>query len=609
MIKKIEVCIILVLMTVFLINGTAYAKTNSVTNDKFLILKGKQTVYPLDKSIGMSDLIAMVEITNGSTEVKAPWLSTVFNCKVLKVYKGDIELGSGKSINIIQRGTKEISFNGYPVFENKQQVLLFLTKVPGYENTYRILGDETNSFLLTKAGDTEYLTKLCGTENLLQGITIYYGDIIDKATKNIKLLADNQKDYNNKKYKLQVYEKTALENRLQELIQEKSSSFITKYDVKEVDNNLVKASDNFGFNIFNKELNGTYGNGKNILISPLSLFTALTVATNGTAGETKEQMSSVLGIEGISNEKLNDGMNDMMNILNLQKYGGNPGFIKLYNSLWINKSFQIKDSFEKIAKDYYNSDVFTEDFASPAAVKDMNNWIDEKTSGLIKNPISEVDPNTRLDIFNVLHFVGKWIAPFDKSMTKKEDFTSTSGKAISVDMMNGKRFMSYYEDEDTKVGLFPYYNASMMVLLPKGDIDKFATKLNYDMINKYNSNLKNFETNVKMPKLSFEYKNTMNDSLENLGMKLPFDINKADFSNMKSGNDSLYIGKALHDCVIKLDEEGTEAAALTSLQLTGSALPPKEIKELYMNKPYIFIIQDNNNLVLFVGKVENPLEK
>lgn len=607
--KGFKIIILVIITSLFSINVLSYGGSVSISKDKPIILKGPQTLYPLDKSIEMSDLVVMVEVTNKVSNIKAPYLSTIFSCKVLKTYKGDKSL-LNNNINIIQRGTSKVCYNGYPIFQNKQQALLFLKKSPGFKNTYKILSDEVTTYLLTKVNGVDYLTKLAGYDELSRNIALFYeGDILEKVRKTITLLANSEDEYNMKLGQLLIFKKTEFENRLKDIIDEANSTFITKFDIKQVDTDLVKASDNFGFNLLKQEFNTDSKNSKNILISPLSMFTALTVASTGAVGETNKQMKAVLGVASIKDEPLNDKMNDMINYFAHQKYGWSPGFTKLFNSLWINNSFNIKASFVKTARDCYGSDVFTQDFKAPEALKNMNNWIAEKSGGLINNPITDLDPTTKLDLFNVLHFIGKWVTPFDKTKTKKEPFTTSQGIAVKVDMMNGQRFMPYYEDADAKVGVFQYYNASMMVLLPKGNINELVDKLSYDKINYYNSSLKQYITNVKMPKLNFEYKTKMKDNLKKMGMTLPFDFTNADFSNIKTDTSPLYIGEVLHDCVIKSDEEGTEAAALSAVILMGASAKPKEIQELYLDKPYIFIIQDNNNLVLFAGKVENPQQK
>jgi len=368
---------------------------------------------------------------------------------------------------------------------------------------------------------------------------------------------------------------------------------------------ITQYSDKLGLNIFKEEV--SKGKGKNIIISPISIFTALDVLSNGAGGETKKQMKNVMGINSYTDEKMNSEMNKVINKFNSSGVSERQGFIKIYNSLWIDKKFEVKDSFINTSKGFYNSDVFKQEMADKTTKDNMNKWISEKTWGMIKNPISELRDDTVMSIFNVLHFKGKWVNKFKKSDTKQDTFKLSSGDSKKVNMMNSERMIPYYEDDRVKAAVFDYYNGRMTILLPKEDINNFTSKLSDMDIYKYEKAAKSYKTKVKLPVFKVEYKNNLNDVLKEMGMKLPFDSASADFSNLKDSKAPLWLGSVLHNCVVSVDEEGTEAAALTSVMLEGMAIPPEEIKEFYVNKPFIFIIEDNkSNAILFVGKVEKP---
>lgn len=362
---------------------------------------------------------------------------------------------------------------------------------------------------------------------------------------------------------------------------------------------LSKASDRFGMNIFKGEVLNK--EDTNIIISPVSLFTAFTLLTNGAAGETKEQMKGVLDVDKLSDEELNTKMNGLINYLNNSERYENTGFIRIYNSLWIDKDFKVKNSFLNSSKKYYDSDIFEK-----STTDEMNKWIQEKSGGLIKKPISEINDDTLMMIFNVLHFKGKWQNPFDKSQTKPDTFYLESGDTTTVKMMNGERFMGYYEDSDVQAGILNYYNGRMVILLPKGNIDDFISTMDLEKVEKYTNNPEYSKVKVKIPVFNAEYKENMSSVLQNLGMSNAFSPAKADFSNLKDNNQPLWIGQVIHNCVVNVDEEGTEAAALTSVDLCGSGMP-KDIKEFYVNKPFVFLIQgEGGNITLFIGKVEKP---
>lgn len=383
------------------------------------------------------------------------------------------------------------------------------------------------------------------------------------------------------------------------------SSFIRNDHAVIDDKTLIRSSNELGLNIFKAETN-TNKTGT-VIISPLSLFTALNVAADGASGSTKEQMKSILGVTDYSQEKLCTSMNSLINYTVNSSEG--PGSIKINNSLWIDKSFNVKNDFISRSKKYYNADVFNQKLTAQSTLYDMNRWINKSSGGLIQNPISNIEKNTKLQIFNVLHFVGKWTHAFEESKTKKDTFTTSLGENLTVDMMNDEHTLPYYEDDNVKACKFYYYNGSMMILLPKGNIDDFTSNLTADNISNYNSKLIPYSVKVKLPRLNIGSERSLKSDLMSEGMTLPFDASKAEFDNIKNTKDTLFISGILHECSVKLDEKGTEAAALTSIAMATSCMPSKEIKEFYVNKPFIFIIQKEPDLMLFIGKVEKPNDK
>lgn len=383
------------------------------------------------------------------------------------------------------------------------------------------------------------------------------------------------------------------------------TKFIIKQDVQIYkDISLIKASDKFGLDIFKQEIQGN----KNVVISPLSLFTVFNIASSGASGETRKQMKSVMNISNYSEPQLNDGMNDLINFIAGNKENKYNSIADLYNSLWIDTNFEVKNSFIKTSKMYYNSETFKQKLETKKTVDDMNKWVSVKSKGLINKPIDKIDKNTVLAILNVLYFNDKWTQPFDKTNTKVEKFILQNGSAINSKMMNAERNVSYYEDNETKAGIFDYSRGSMMVLLPKGNINDFVAKLNIDKISKYNEEAQTDMAKIKMPILNLNYANNLNKTLNKMGMVLPFDSNNANFDNIKANKAPLWISEVLHNCVVKVDEKGTKAVAFTgAIMTTKTVIATHEIKELYLNKPFIFIIQDKSSkLILFVGKVDNP---
>lgn len=252
-------------------------------------------------------------------------------------------------------------------------------------------------------------------------------------------------------------------------------------------------------------------------------------------------------------------------------------------------------------------------FASDSAISAMNRWIEDKTHGKIENYITPFNSPPAMVAFNSLYFNGKWRSPFDKSKTQKEDFHLNNGGTVRVDMMNAEKRISYYEDDRIQAGQFDYYGCNMLVILPRGDAGEYVRNLNYAEILEAYSNLENMKVKIKFPKFNYRQKNKLADHLKAMGMLSAFDSMNADFTGIadRSAGFNLYIDDISQECFISVDENGTEAAALTSVVLLGSAVPKENVPpEFYLNRPFIYVVRDHRTgLILFMGKVENPLEQ
>lgn len=344
-------------------------------------------------------------------------------------------------------------------------------------------------------------------------------------------------------------------------------------------------------------------NNKNIIISPLSIYTVFSLLSNGAQGETKDEIYKAFYL----NKNINSNMNNLLNYLNQSnnKTGyENTGYINIYNSVWFDSSFKVADDFINISKSYYNSDIFKEKLSDNSTVNDMNKWVYEKSDGLIKKPFEKLSDDDRMLLVNLVNFKGKWTNVFDKSKTKEDNFYLKDNSQVKTSFMNKEGMDYYYEDKEVKACILDYYNGRMIVLLPAINIDDYLNKLTVEKINTYTQKGKYSIVKIEFPKFKLEYKNEINETLMDLGIKKAFDPKGAEFNLMHEDNDPLWVGKVLHDCVIDVDEEGTQGAALTSVSLCGAALP-KDTHEMYVNKPFIFIIQDKTGTCLFMGKVEN----
>lgn len=386
-----------------------------------------------------------------------------------------------------------------------------------------------------------------------------------------------------------------------------SASSLKKVDIKEaeIDEKIINNINNIGIDI----MKNAGKEGENLIASPLSLAIVLTILANGAEGETKKELESIINRSNIASESLNKQYCILLNMLETLGYEENnkkTTMIDTANSIWTAKDFSLKDDFIKDCASYYDAGIYNVDFSSKNTPVTINQWINDKTNGKIKDYLKHIDPETVMYIFNSLHFKGKWQNEFSKKNTKPEDFYLKDGNKKKVDMMNDQRQMLSYEDDDIVAGNLNYYGCSMQIIIPKGDINRYISNLDYEKLQEKLKKGEYVKTKIKLPKFEYEAEYSYKDVLQKLGINRAFDIDNADFSNI-SDQKPLFVNDISQKCVINVDEEGTEAAALTSVALCGSAMPPEKIIELYANRPFLYFIKnDRTGAVMFAGVVYEP---
>lgn len=343
---------------------------------------------------------------------------------------------------------------------------------------------------------------------------------------------------------------------------------------------------------------------RNLMISPVSLGIALSVLNNGAEGATREQAEKLINSRGVALEDLNSRYRDLISGF----YSRKDIDICLASSLWVNREYPVREGFIETAKTWYDADVFSLDPKSPSAAKQINGWISKRTKGLITNAVGDLHPDTVVFLVSSLYFKGAWVNPFDEKLTRQESFMLDSGERITVDMMNGQFTVPYYASRDLKAIKLNYKGgASMVFIRPESDVDDLVERLTFDVLTEITGGMSPFRTYLKIPRLDFRSRDEMNGYFMNLGMTDAFDDRLADFSRMTESAD-VVISRIIHECRIELDESGTEAAAVTGVEVvpTSMAEPPQPM-DFYLDKPFVFaLMDDQTGAVLFLGKVENP---
>ena len=342
---------------------------------------------------------------------------------------------------------------------------------------------------------------------------------------------------------------------------------------------------------------------ENILISPLSVELALAMTANGAGGQTKDELEALLGGD-ISIETLNKYLYSYVHSLPSEdKYK-----LKIANSIWLCDSdrLNVKKDFLQTNADYYGADVYKSSFGEET-VREVNEWVNEHTDGMIDEIIDNIGPDTVMYLVNALTFDAEWDSVYDKEDIYDGEFTSASGEKHIVEMMYSEE-SKYFEDANA-VGFIKDYKDgkySFAALLPIEDvgIGEYISSLTGEGLGNILKSVKNENVKVTMPKFRCEYELPMNDILCGLGIPLAFDPVAADFSNMaESPDENICIGDVLHKKFISVDELGTKAGAASKVEMRVRSSINSDFM-VTLDRPFIYMIIDNSaNLPVFMGTV------
>lgn len=364
----------------------------------------------------------------------------------------------------------------------------------------------------------------------------------------------------------------------------------------------AEANNKFAFDLYKKY--SSEFKDENVFFSPYSISSAFAMVYEGARGKTADEIEKVFHFSNNASEL----RTSFAHIYNLINAGSTNYILRTANALWAQKDFPFSQGYLNVIERYYGGKATNVDFVNnrEAARQMINNWVEEQTNGKIKDLISKgvLNSATRLVLTNAIYFKGNWSHQFDKDATHKEDFVTPSGN-VSVDMMYIKDDFNYYEDNETQVLELPYEgeNLSMIVFLPKNNLSTFESNLSVEKIKDLTSKLHSMEVEVYIPKFKFETKYFMSNDLKEMGMPTAFSTG-ADFTGMHEKGD-LLIQSVIHQAYIDVNEEGTEAAAATSISLGITAV--KEPIIFKADRPFMFVILDKNtDEILFMGRVTEP---
>ena len=347
-------------------------------------------------------------------------------------------------------------------------------------------------------------------------------------------------------------------------------------------------------------------NGDNVLISPLSVLCALSMTANGANNDTLNEFENVFGL---SAEDMNKYLYSYINSLEQ----GEKFSLKLANSLWItnDETFKVNNDFLQINADYHNPQMYSVDFNSKDTVKDMNNWVKENTDGMIPSIIDEPLPKaTLMCLMNALAFEAEWANIYEDIQIHKDTFYARNGESQNVDFMYNEEYNYLHDNEST--GFLKYYAGekyAFVAVLPNENIklEDYVENLSGEKIENLLNSVKSEKVITSIPKFEYDYTADITEMLMNMGIKTAFDGDDADLTGIgtwEQGN--LYISKVLHKTYISVAEKGTKAGAVTAELLDGATAMPEKPHEVYLDRPFMYMIIDcENNVPFFIGTVTN----
>ncbi len=381
---------------------------------------------------------------------------------------------------------------------------------------------------------------------------------------------------------------------------------------EQVSSEVVAANNDFAARIF--KVMAAAEPGKNLMISPLSIEMALAMTMNGASGDNLAEMQAVLGFDEMTLAETNA---QFFHLIKSLEEADKDMTLAIANSMWMDDLFEprVKEAFRKALEESFEAEPYTVDMQDAATVDLINQWVKDNTNGKIEKIIDEINADTVMFLINALYFKAAWTTTFDEESTYDGQFELTDGSHKTVRMMTFKEaqdfkfFSSGYGTEGGYSAVRLPYGRDKFAFygfLPNdGTVDEFIARMADEGIDTFFSNLvETEEVPVLLPKFKFAYEKSLNEILQGLGMEQLFV--PGGLLNMASEGEDLYVSEVKHKTYIEVNEQGTEAAAVTSVEVGETSVP----EGFYATKPFVFVIRDDRSgTILFMGKVEDPTQE
>ena len=363
---------------------------------------------------------------------------------------------------------------------------------------------------------------------------------------------------------------------------------------------LIASTNDFSFNLF-RQLS-TAQKDSNVFTSPLSASMALGMTMNGAANATFDQMRTALAFGTATESDINASYKSLIALLR----GLDPTVdFRIANSIWYRNTFPFNQPFLDATKTSFDATVTGLDFSNPSAVTTINNWVSAATVAKIPKIIDKIDSDLVMLLINAIYFKGSWREKFDVAKTIDAPFHAVGGDQPAKLMHRGGK-IAHYSTATFDAADLPYGNSAftMTVVLPKAgtSVEAVASSLQGNAWSTMAAQFRDATMDLYLPRFKLEWERTLNDDLKALGMRDAFIPNGADFTRMSPLGKRLYISFVKQKTYVDVNEEGTEAAAVTSVGIyVTSAQVPVVMR---VDRPFIFVIRERlSGTVVFMGKI------
>lgn len=373
---------------------------------------------------------------------------------------------------------------------------------------------------------------------------------------------------------------------------------------------LVAGNSEFAFDLYKAIIGEKDGN---TFFSPFSISQALAMTWAGARSSTESEMADVLRFT-LSQGELHPAFNRLD--LDLESGADEGAFeMNIANSIWGQYDFEFLQSFLDVMEQNYGAGLRLTNFRDdPEGSRvEINDWVEDQTNDRIEDLIPQgvITEITRLVLANAIYFLSDWVKQFEHNSTRDRQFTLLDGSEITAPIMYQDAYFNYSEGDGWQAVEMPYVGntSSMVVILP--EIERFGEieqNLDSAMLDEIIGGMESKIVDVYFPKFEFVRDFGLSRTLSDMGMPSAFIYGRADFSGI-DGPRMLFIQDVIHKAFVKVDEEGTEAAAATGVVVGLGCAPIEDLVVFKADHPFIFLIRDiNNGSILFLGRVLNPVE-